>query len=91
MLIIREIKWNAINLKRRNRLASRDINFYKAFIQGLNHQGSRIKLYTVKKGTEKRLFTVILKLGMFSEVVCNWFTKDAYLPRVVCTVFGFAH
>ena len=31
----REIKWNAINYKRRNKLASRDINFYKAFFQGL--------------------------------------------------------
>ena len=48
-----EIKRNAINLKRRNRLASHDVNFYKAFIPGLNHQGSQIKLYTVKKGTEK--------------------------------------
>ena len=37
------IKWNAINLKRGNRLASCDINFYKAFVQGLNSQGSRIK------------------------------------------------
>ena len=31
-----------------------------------------------------------LNLGMFSEVVCNRFTEDAYLPRVVCTIFGFA-
>ena len=30
-----------------------------------------------------------LNLGMFSEVICNWFTEDAYLPHVVCTVFGF--
>ena len=44
---------DAINLKRGNRLASRDIKFYKAFIQGLNCQGSRIKLYIAKKGTEK--------------------------------------
>ena len=44
---------DAINLKRGNRLTSRDINFYKAFIQGLNRQGSRIKLYIMKKGTEK--------------------------------------
>ena len=52
-MIIREIKWNAINLKRGNRVASRDINFYKAFYQGLNRQGSQIKLYTVKTGKEK--------------------------------------
>ena len=44
---------NAINLKHGNRLASHDINFYKAFIQGLKRQGSRIKLYIVKKGMEK--------------------------------------
>ena len=44
---------DAINLKRGNRLASRDINFYKAFVQGLNRRGSRIKLYIVKIETEK--------------------------------------
>ena len=44
MPIIREIEWNAINLKRGIRLASHDINFYKAFIQELNRQRSRIKL-----------------------------------------------
>ena len=38
----------------------------------------------------KRLSRVILNLGMFSEVVCNWFTEDAYLPHVVHAVFGFA-
>ena len=46
-------KWNAINFKRENRSASRDINFYRAFFQGLNRQESQIKLYTVKKGMEK--------------------------------------
>ena len=38
----------------------------------------------------KRLSRVILNLGMFSEVVCNWFMEDTYLPHVVCNVFGFA-
>ena len=83
------MKWTAINLKHGNRLASRDVNFYKAFSQGLNCQGSQIKLNTVKIRDEERLSRVILNLGMFSEVVCNRFTEDAYLPRVVCTVFGF--
>ena len=77
------------NLKRGNRLASHDVNFYKAFYYGLNHQGSQIKLYTLKKDGE-RLSWVVLILGMFSEVICNLFTEDAYQPRVVCTVFGFA-
>ena len=63
-------------------------------MQGLNRQGSRIKLYIVKKGTKKGfpgLSRIILNLGMLSEVVCNRFTEDAYPPRIVCTVFGFAH
>ena len=30
-VFIREIKWNATNLKSGNRSASRDVNFYKAF------------------------------------------------------------
>ena len=34
------------------------------------------------------MFFSCLNLGMFSEVVCNQFTEDASLPRVVCTVFG---
>ena len=45
-------KWNAINLKCRNRSASRDVNFYKAFFQGFKPSGNRM-LYTVNKGTEK--------------------------------------
>ena len=39
----------------------------------------------------QRLSKVILNLGMFSEVICSWFTEDNYLPRVVCTIFGSAH
>ena len=38
----------------------------------------------------ERLSRVVLNLCMFSEVICNWFTEDAYLPCVMCTVFGFA-
>ena len=44
-----------------------------------------------KKGRRKVFQGYILNLGMLSEVICNRFTEDAYLPRVVCTVFGFAH
>ena len=44
-------------------------------------------LHSEKKDGE-RLSRVILNLSMFSKV-CNRFTEDAYLPRVVCTVFGF--
>ena len=33
---------------------------------------------------EERLSRVILNLCMFSEVICNRFREDAYLPRVVC-------
>ena len=43
-----------------------------------------------EKSDRERLSRVILNLGMLSEVICNRFTEDAYLPRVVCTVFGFA-
>ena len=28
---------------------------------------------------------------MFSEVACNQFMEDTYLPYVAYTVFGFAH
>ena len=38
----------------------------------------------------QRLSRVILNPGTCSEVLCDWFMEDAYLPRVVCTVFGFA-
>ena len=44
-----------------------------------------------EKRDGERLSGVILNLGMLSEVICNRFTEDTYLPRVVCTVFGFAH
>ena len=86
--IIREIEWNAINLKHGNRLASRNINFYKAFIQGFKPSGKSNKAVHSDKRDSERLSTVIL--DMLSEVICNRFTEDAYPPRVVCTVFGFA-
>ena len=44
---------DAINLKRGNKSASRDVNFYTAFFQGFKPSGNRMKLYTVNKGTEK--------------------------------------
>ena len=81
---------NAINLKSGNRSASRDVNFYKAFFQGFKPSGNRMKLYTVNKGTGERLSRAFLNLCMFSEVICKRFTEDTYLPRVMCTVFGFA-
>ena len=62
--IIREIKWNAINLKCGNRPASRDVNFYKAFFQGFKPSGNLMKLYTVNKGTEKGFS------GLFWTCVC---------------------
>ena len=31
----------------------------------------------------ERFSRAILYLGMFSEVVCNQFTEDAYLPQVL--------
>ena len=43
-----------------------------------------------EKGEGERLSRVNLKLGVLSEVVYNRFTEDAYLPQVVCTLFGFA-
>ena len=43
----------------------------------------------MRKRDRERLSRVILNLDMFSEVICNQITEDAYLPRVVCTVFGF--
>ena len=49
-----------------------------------------MKLYTVNKGTGERLSRAFLNLCMFSEVICKRFTEDTYLPRVMCTVFGFA-
>ena len=61
-MIIREIKWNAINL---------DINFYKAFIQGLNRQGKSNKAVHSEKRVGERLSRVILNLGMLSEVIYN--------------------
>ena len=70
-----------------NKLASRDINFYKLFIQGPS--GKSNKAVHSEKRDGERLSRVILNLGMLSEVICNRFTEDAYLPRVVCTVFGF--
>ena len=51
---------------------------------GKSNQGLHIE-----KRDGEMLSRVILNLGMFSEVVCNQFTEDAYLPHVVCTVFGF--
>ena len=40
----------------------------------------------------QKLSRVILNLGIYiPEVICNWFTEDAYLPHVSHTVFGFAH
>ena len=50
---MREIKWNAINLKREIRLASRDVNFYKPFFQGLNRQVSQTSSTQLKKGRRK--------------------------------------
>ena len=44
----------------------------------------------IEKSDGEKLFKVIVSLGIFSEVVYNRFTEDAYLQRVVCTVFGFA-
>ena len=64
-------------IKCKNRLAPRD------------SKKSNRALHSEKKDGE-RLTRVILNLGMFSKVVCNRFTEDAYLPRVVCAVFGFA-
>ena len=46
-----------------------------------------MKLYTVNQGMEKGF---LLNLCMFSEVICNWFMEDAYLPRVMCSAFDFA-
>ena len=51
--VICKVKWDATSLKRGNKLASRVINFYKAFIEGLNHQRSWIKLYTLQERVEK--------------------------------------
>ena len=73
------------NLKCGNRLTSHDVNFYKAFFQGLKRQGSQTKLYRVKQVTGKGF----PGLGMFSEVICNLFMEDTYLPLIVCNVFGF--
>ena len=62
--IIREMKWNAINLRHGNGLTSRE-----AFFPGKSNEALQ---------SETR------------EVICNWFTEDAYLPHVVCTVPSLA-
>ena len=41
--IIREIQWNAINLKGGNRFTSRDDNFYKAFFPRTRASGKSNK------------------------------------------------
>ena len=58
--------------------------FTKLFSKDLNLQGIE---WSSTQWTKER---VILNLCMFSEVICKWFTEDAYLLCVMCTVFGFA-
>ena len=76
-LFIREIKWNAINLKSGNRSASRDDNFYKAFFQAFKtFRESNKALHSEQKDGE-RISRLVLNRCMFSEVMCNRFTEDA--------------
>ena len=64
--------------------------FLQSFCPRIKQSGKSNQALHSEKRDGERLSRVILNLGMFSEVVCNRFTKDAYLPPVVCTVFGFA-
>ena len=61
--------------------------FTKLFSKDLN---SNEALHSEQRDREK-LSRVILNLCMFSEVICNQLMEDAYLPLVMCAVFGFVH
>ena len=81
---------DAINLKSGNRSASRNVNFYKAFFQAFKTFRESNKALHSEQRDGERLSRAFLNLSMFSEVICKRFTEDTYLPRVMCTVFGFA-
>ena len=65
------------------------ISTFTSFYPVFKSSGKSNQALHSEKRDGERPSRVILNLGMFSEVVCNWF-MDAYLPRVVCIVFGFA-
>ena len=62
----------------------------QSFYPRIKPSGKSNKAVHSEKRDGERLSRVILNLGMLSEVICNWFMEDTYLPHVVCTVFGFA-
>ena len=66
------------------------MSIFKKPFQGFKQSRESNEALHSEQRDGERLSRNFLNLCMFSEVICNRFTEDAYLPRVMCTVFGFA-
>ena len=72
-----------------SRLTLRDVSFCEVFTRIKASRKSNEALRSETRDRQ-RLSKVILNPCMSSEIICNRFTENAYLLRVVCTAFVFA-